>query len=326
MVMKKNTALIFLAIFMLAMLNGCSANQAKETKELEIVVPDGLTAIAAAKLIKEKPEITNGYNIEYSIEKTPENIVSDVLKGETDMAIVPSNVAATQYNKEAKYVAAGTVGWGSFYLVSTGEESSIEQLKGKEIYNIGRGLTPDLITKVVLKDKGYNVDSDFNFSYFNGVTELAPAIISGKVKYAVVPEPALSQVLSKKPNAKILMDFNEEWKKINKSEYGFPQSTVIVKKDLIENDNKFVESFLKELEESCNFAINNNSDLPSYCEEIGVSVNKDIVSKAIEKANIRYVGIKDCYKEYDSYFSKLKELDPKTIGGKVPDEGVYMEK
>jgi NitT/TauT family transport system substrate-binding protein len=122
------------------------------------------------------------------------------------------------------------------------------------------------------------------------------------------------------------MDFNEEWKKANNSEYGFPQSTVIVKKELVQSDNKFVQEFLKELEESCNFAADNNSDLPAYCEEIGVSVNKDIVSKSIEKANIKYVAIKDCYKEYDTYFNKLKELDPKTIGGKVPDEGVYMEK
>ncbi|MDS0526377.1 ABC transporter substrate-binding protein [Clostridium sp. SHJSY1] len=324
--MKKKFALILTVIFAFGIFVSCSSKETKETKEVTVVIPDGLTAIATAKLMKEKPEISKGYNIEYSIEKTPENIVSEVLKGETDIAIVPSNVAATQYNKEGKYVVAGTVGWGAFYLVSTGEENSIDQLKGKEIFNIGKGLTPDLITRTVLKDKGYNLDSDFNFSYVNGVTELTPTILSGKTSYAVIPEPALTQVLSKKTNAKIIMDFNEEWKKANNSEYGFPQSTIIIKKDLVDNDSKFVESFLKQIESSCNFALENNSNLPSYCEELGVSVNKDIVSNSIEKANIKYVPIKNCYKEYDAYFNKLKELDPKTIGGKVPDEGVYMEK
>lgn len=324
--MKKKFALILTLIFALGMITSCSSNGSKEIKEVKVIIPDGITAIATAKLIKEKTEISKDYNVGYSIEKTPENIVSEVLKGETDIAIVPSNVAATQYNKDGKYVIAGTVGWGAFYLVSTGEENTLDKLSGKEIYNIGKGLTPDLITKTVLKDKGYNVDSDFNFSYVNGVTELTPTIMGGKANYAVVPEPALTQVLSKKSDAKIIMDFNEEWKKENNSQYGFPQSTVIVKKELVENNKKFVEEFLKELETSCNFAIEKNSDLPSYCEEIGVSVNKDIVSKAVDKANIKYVAIKDCYKEYDTYFNKLKELDPKTIGGKVPDEGVYMEK
>ncbi|MBD7910181.1 ABC transporter substrate-binding protein [Clostridium cibarium] len=325
--MKKKFALILSIIFALGVFTQCSSNeQPKETKNIKAVVPDGLTAMATAKLMKEKPEVEKGYNIEYSIEKTPENIVSEVLKGETDIAIVPSNVAATQYNKNAGYVIAGTIGWGSFYLVSAKSESSLEQLKGKEIFNIGKGLTPDLITKIVLKEKGYNIESDFNFSYVNGVTELTPAIMAGKANYAVVPEPALSQVLSKKQDTKILMDFNEEWKKAYNSEYGFPQSTLIVKKDLVEQDNKFIQEFLNKLEESCKFASDNNYDLPSYCEEIGVSVNKDMVSKAVEKANIKYVSIKDSYKEYNTYFNKLNDLDPKTIGGKVPDEGVYMEK
>ena len=67
---------------------------------------------------------------------------------------------------------------------------------------------------------GYDTESDFNFSYVNGVTELAPMIIAGKTKYAVVPEPALSQVLSKNPDLKVVMELNEEWKNNNSSDYG----------------------------------------------------------------------------------------------------------
>ena len=83
---------------------------------------------------------------------------------------------------------------------------------------------------------------------------------------------------------------------------------------------------LKAMEESCDFANNNKDDVASYCEEVGVSASKEIIPKVMEKANIKYVGIKDCYKEYNSYFEKLNEFDAKTIGGKIPDEGVYMEK
>ena len=53
--------------------------------------------------------------------------------------------------------------------------------------------------------------------------ELAPMIIAGKTKYAVVPEPALSQVLSKNPDLKVVMELNEEWKNNNSSDYGFPK-------------------------------------------------------------------------------------------------------
>ena len=325
--MKKKFALLLVGLFSLGLLVSCGdANESKVTKEIKVVVPDGLPSMATAKIMKEKPEILKGYKISYSIEKTPENIVSEVLKGEADIAVVPSNVAATQYNKEAGYQIAGTVGWGSFYLVSTEGEKNINDLKGQEVYNIGKGLTPDIVTKSVLKDKGFDPERDFNFSYLNGVTELAPTILAGKAKYAVLPEPALSQVLSKKSDLKVVMDLNEEWKSANNSEYGFPQATIIIKKELIENDKKFVDKFLKEVEESCNFANEKKDELATYCEEIGVSANKAIIPTAIEKANIKYVGIKDSYKEYETYFNKLKDFDPKTIGGRVPDEGVFMEK
>lgn len=325
--MKKKLALILTALFAAALFIACGkTEETVATKEVKVVVPDGIPAIASAKLIKENEEVKKGYNIEYSIESAPENIVSEVLKGEADIAIVPSNVAATQYNKNSGFCIAGTVGWGSMYLVSTDGEKKIEELKNQEVYSIGKGLTPDLIVRSLLKDNNVNADTDVNFSYVSGVTELAPLVIAGKTKYAVMPEPAVSQVLAKNNKAKIIANLNEEWKKINSSEYGYPQSTVIVKKELIKEDKEFVEKFLNKLKESCDFAAEKNSELPDYCQTIGVSTNKSVILTSMERANINYTPIKDCYEEYNTYFNKLKELDASTIGGKVPDEEIFMEK
>lgn len=323
--MKKKLAIIITILFSLGVFAGCMNTEPKENKEIKVVVPDGLPSMALAKMIKENPEVMKGYNIGYTIEKTAENIVTSVLKGEADIAVVPSNVAATQYNKNAGYEIVGTTGWGSFYLISADGEKTLDDLKGKEIFNIGKGLTPDIVTKTVLKDKGYS-EEDFNFSYVNGVTELAPTILAGKTKYAVIPEPALSQVLSKKSDINIIMDFNKEWKELNNSEYGFPQATIIVKKELIENDRKFVDKFLNEVDKSCKFANEDGEKLAEYCGEIGVSANKAIIAKAAKNGNIKFVPIKGTSQEYVNYFTKLNEFDPKTIGGKIPDEGVFMEK
>ena len=45
----------------------------------------------------------------------------------------------------------------------------------------------------------------------------------------------------------------------------------------------------------------------------------------MEKANIDYEDIEDTHKEYNDYFKKLESFDASTIGGKVPDEGIFME-
>lgn len=46
----------------------------------------------------------------------------------------------------------------------------------------------------------------------------------------------------------------------------------------------------------------------------------------MERANIKYVAIKDSISEYNTYFKNLYEFDNITVGGKIPDEGIYMEK
>ena len=333
--MKKKLSLQLVIVLSMLTLIGCGSSNTtqseatkntKEIKEISFVAPDGLPAIAVAKLIKEKPEVKAGYNINYTIEKNSESLGTSVMKGEPDIAIVPSNLAATAFNKNKEYKIAGTVGFGSFYIGSTNENQTLEDLKGKEVYNIGKGLTPDIIAKTILKDKGIDVDKDINFSYVDGVNELAPIILSGKTQYAVIPEPALSTVQSKNEKFKIILDLNEEWKKINNSEYGYPQSTIIVKKDLYENHKEFVKEFLKQVNAGIEWAYSDKETLGTYCEEIGISAKKPIIIKAMEKSNIKYVDIKDSYKEYKTYFEKLNQFDPKTIGGSIPDDEIFMEK
>lgn len=333
--MKKKLSLFLVMILSVLTFIGCGNNnvaqnetkkKTTETKEINFVAPDGIPAIAVAKLIKEKPEIKTGYNINYTVEKNSETLSTSVMKGEPDIAVVPSNLAAIAFNKNKEYKIAGTVGFGSFYIGSTNENQTINNLKGKEVYNIGKGLTPDIIVKTVLKDKGIDVDKDINFSYVDGVNELAPIILTGKTQYAVIPEPALSTVQMKNDKFKVMLDLNEEWKKINNSQYGYPQSTIIVKKDLYENNKEFVKSFLEKIKAGIEWAYTDKETLGTYCEEIGVSAKKPIIVKALDKSNIKYVDIKDSSKEYKTYFEKLNQFDPKTIGGSIPNDEIFMEK
>lgn len=333
--MKKKLSVFLVMILSMLTFVGCGNNNVAqnetkkdttEIKEINFVAPDGLPAIAAAKLIKEKPEIKAGYNVNYTVEKNSESLSTSVMKGEPDIAVVPSNLAAIAFNKNKQYKIAGTVGFGSFYIGSTNENQTIDNLKGKEVYNIGKGLTPDIIARTILKDKGIDVDKDINFSYVDGVNELAPIILSGKTQYAVIPEPALSTVQMKNDKFKVMLDLNEEWKKINNSKFGYPQSTIIVKKDLYDNNKEFVKAFLDKVKDGIEWAYTDKETLGTYCEEIGISAKKPIIVKALDKSNIKYVDIKDSSKDYKTYFEKLNQFDPKTIGGSIPNDEIFMEK
>lgn len=332
--MKKLTINILIFIISIFMFIGCenslsnNSNQYKSEKQAEninFIVPDGLPAISIAKLIKEDPQV-KGVNLTYSIEKSSDTIATAVMKKEADIAIVPSNLAAIAFNKNGDYKIVATVGWGSFYIGTTKDSENLEDIKDKEVYNIGKGLTPDIITKSILKDKGIDPDKEVNFTYVDGVAELAPIILSGKTEYAVIPEPALSTVKLKNPNFKVISNLNDEWKALNDSKYGYPQATLIVKKDIVENNKEFVNELLKQIENSTQWIYSNKDEAGSYCEEIGISAKKPVVISAIDNSNIKYVSINETINDYKKYYDKLNEFDSSTIGGKVPDDKIFMEK
>ena len=130
---------------------------------LKVLTPDGLPALSLAKMMSTTKKL-DGVQLEYKIEKLSDALVVDMLKREGDIAIVPSNFSAQLYNKNLNYKVLGTVGWGSFYVVSRENISSLEELKGKEIYTFGKGLTPDIIFQVILKSKGIDL-KDIKINY-----------------------------------------------------------------------------------------------------------------------------------------------------------------
>lgn len=329
---SKILSLILMVTFSVFLFVGCntSKEEAKapaEKTSVEIVVPDGLPAISIVKMIKEKPEISKNLNINYSIVKGSDALVSKVLKGEGDICIVPSNVAAIAYNKGIGYKLAGTVGFGSLYVISSDDSvKNLEDLKGKDVYNVGQGLTPDLIFKIILQNTGINPEKDLTLSYVNAASELAPLFIEGKAKYAVVPEPMLTQIMTKKPDTKIVASLNDQWKEMSDSQMGYPQSSVIVKEDLVNNHFDDVQKILKEIDESTKWANENREEAGSFAEEVGITGKKEIIAKSLERANLNYVSSVDSESVYIGYYDKIYSLEPKAIGGKKVNEEIFLQK
>lgn len=298
----------------------------KSGQTIKVVYPDGIPALTIAKLVKENPVIDKNFTMDYRVQNTPDALIAKVVSGEADIAIVPSNVTAQLYNKNLPYKLAATSGWGSLYVISTQVLKNYNYLVGKKIFNIGQGLTPDIVFKYILAKNKVNINKDLRISYLNSATELAPAFIAGKSKIAVMPEPMLTNVLMKKEDAKIYFDLNKEWMKLTGSVNGYPQSSLIIKKDLIEKNRAFVDSFLAKYKESIEWGNKNPGKLGEYADALSLSMNKTVVEKSITRANMKYVYIKDCYKDYQNYFKALLDFTPKSIGGKLPDEGIFMEK
>ena len=307
--MKKILRIISIAMFS-ALLVSCGQKDNKITKEnitATLISPDGLPAIAISNLISDK-ENDEEIIINYSIEKTTDTLLSELMKGESDLAIVPSNLALQAYKKDLGYKIAGTIGWGSLYLVSTEEVDSLLDLEGCEIYNTGKGLTPDIVFKDILESNNVN-ENNITFSYVGAASELAPLVMSGQAKYAVLPEPILSTVMAKNENVKIICNLNDEWKKAHDVEKGYPQSTLLIKEDFYNEvkDSGLYDQIISNFIKSEEWAINNPQLAADECEKLGITVNKEVIDESMKNSNLAFTKIEDSEQEYETYFSIIDE-------------------
>lgn len=327
---KKAMGLIILFLC-LTLIVACTKNNDKEVLEkeklnIQFCYRDGIPELTVAKLIKEKPIIDENITIDYQMEETPDLLTTKILKEEADIAIVPSNFAAIAYNKELPYKIVGTSTWGTMYLVGTEDIDSFEDLKGKEIYAFGKGLTPDLVLRFVLEENGIIPDEDVQITYVNAASDLGAVFLSGKADLAIFTEPLATNVMLKNEDAKIILDLDKEWKGITGMDKGYPQASLIIKTDLIENNKEFVQEFIKIYEESIEWGKKNPEKLGEYAEKLELSIKKAMVVKGMERINIGNFPIEDSKEEYKTYYNLLLDFAPDSIGGKLPDEEIFYKK
>ncbi|MDY0257262.1 ABC transporter substrate-binding protein [Gudongella oleilytica] len=285
---------------------------------------EGVTALTAGKMIKEDTQVDSAFQIQYDLLRSTDLLTSSIMNGEADIAMIPSTLAASAYNKNLGYTVAGTSTWGNLYLIGTEDAPFLGALVGREITTFGKGLTPDLIFRMLLLKDAIEPDSDLTLNYLATAAEVGPYLLSGKATFAILPEPAVSGVIAKSEGkVKILFDLNSLWAEYMQVEKGYPQASLVIKTSLIEEHPEFVESFLAAYEESIQWAMENPGELGSVSEELELGLAKEAVVSGIKRMNIGSFPIEDSKAEYEAYYRAIMDFAPDFIGGKLPDEGLY---
>lgn len=316
--MKKISTLI-LTIILVVNLTGCSLS-----KEVRVKTYNGLPAISICKLIKEEENIKSSYKTSYTIESNENKLLESLNKKQIDIALVPTDMAAKVYNKNSSYQICASIGQGSYYLVTSDPEVTGFNLTliNKEIAIAGENSMTDNIVKAILKKN--NIDETLvKFKYTNTVPELVKTLTLGEIYTGIVPETSLTSLLYKHSGLKILASTNDAYENTFDISEGYPQFSVIVRKDFAKNNKEYVNKFLSKLKESIEFVNNNPLQAGAYGEELKIPIKPQILSKAIKRCNLKFIEIDKFKQNYEYLFEILYNYNNEAVGGTVPDESIY---
>ncbi|TCK92737.1 NitT/TauT family transport system substrate-binding protein [Natranaerovirga hydrolytica] len=349
--MRKIISLIMVITMVVTVFTGCTTNESQkedrtketiqdnhevsleddkeeesvETITIKVAAPAGAPTLSMIKMFKEEPDFGENIEVIYETVKSPDLMASRVVSQEVDIAVVPTNLAASLYNREVNYKIAASTVWGILYVVGNEPLNEIEGLKGETIYTMGRGLTPDIILRYVLSNNGIDPDTDVNLNYMGEASELASTFIAGNSDITLIPEPALSNIMINKEDTKIVLDLQEEWSKINDSDTAYPQASLIIKNEIIEDYPEFIEAFLNEYNNSILWLEDNVEIAGEYSQALETGLSKDAVINGLSRSNIEYKSMQESKEALETYLNILFEYSPEVIGGKLPDENFYFE-
>ncbi len=333
--MTKKLISLLLSLIMLFSLVACSqATNEPPEKALKIGVLSGTTGMGAAKLIEDNKTNASPAYEEIKIYSDPSAIMSDMISKNIDIAAMPTNAAATLYNKSSggvKVIALNTL--GVLYLLdNTGEINSLSDLAGKTIHVATPGQTPEYILKNILNKAGIE-DVTISTEYTDMDTlasMLATKNEDGEhlVKIALLPEPKVTVALNQaKQNGntdlKVAIDLTAEWDKLEDN--SVTQGCIVVQKEILEKYPSAVDAFLADYEASINYITDeqNLDEAANTIASAGIIPKAPIAKSALPKCNIVYIDGEEMKDTLSAFLNILYEMDKTAIGGAIPNEDFY---
>lgn len=274
----------------------------EEPKPVNVVVPQGVPALALGQLFSDK-------NVNFKIVNGPEPLKAELVKGESDV-VVASIMMGAQLNALGKsgYKLAAVISKNNFYLV--GKQGTtltdIKSVENKKIGAFGENNIPDAVLKEVLKANSVNVkEITYSISAANVLTEklLSPVNDSD---FVLSSEPFISQVEKKSGQTFSRLDVAKLFDGGNTEVY---QAGIFVKEK-----KKEVNDFLDKLKEAITKIKTDTKAVSKSLMELDKEkypffnkLGEDIIKKTLSSGAIDFLEAKENETKLVKFFAFLKE-------------------
>ena len=286
--------------------------------EIKVGMLKGPTGMGAAWLMEQSELGLTLNSYEFTVAGAADEITGQLIQGGIDIAALPTNAISALYNKtEGKIVCLGVNTLGVLYILENGETiSTIADLNGKTILASGKGSTAESVINHLLAENG--VDAEIYWASEH--TEAATLAITGEYDIVMLPEPFVTNVMTKNENLRVALNLSEEWNKLTGEV--LTMGGIAVRREFLEQNPKAVAEFVKDYGMSIAFTNENPAEAGVLIEKFGIAA-ASVAESAIPRCNIVWLSGEDYKTVLKNFLGVLFEANPASIGGNLPDEDFY---
>ena len=266
----------------------------------------------------------------FSVWATPTQLQAIIAGGQGDFVSLPSNSAATYYNKGVSLRYLDNSIWNILYLVTSDPNiKSVKDLKGKTVSVPYQGAVPDAMFQSLCKQAGMDPAKDLTIFYTPDPVQASQRLLTGQDAYVLLSEPSATSAIEKGKSTGTTyfraFSMANEWNKTSASKTT-PIAGTVVMGDL-KNRPEIVKVFVTEYAKAVQWMLAN----PADAGQVGARALADqgftapILTESMQNIDWRYQSSADVRPDLEAFFNTLSLVSPNFIGGKLPDDGFYYK-
>jgi len=329
--MSKKIAGILLGLLMFFFM--CNVIHAEKFQKITIAGPMAVVTYPMLVMIENGNFDEIAETVDVRIWQNPDQLRAMILGQEADFLAVPTNVASMFYNKGVDLRLLNVSVWGILHMVSRDDNlKTLADFKGKEIAMPFKGDMPDIVFSEIARRQGLDPDNDFKIRYVSNPMDAVQLLILRRVDHALLAEPAVSMVLYKTKNHKLLkfvapdlfrsVDLQKEWGEVFQTDGDIPQAGIAALKTVNGNE-EILEIFQREYRAAIDWCIANPEETGRIVEKHIKGLKAAPIATALGATNLKFKTAAESKEKLVHFFSVLSDTEPKKIGGRLPDDSFY---
>lgn len=248
-------------------------------------------------------------------------------QGEFDLVTLPANLGAVLHHNtdiatEVRVVNVANL--GILYVVTTDPDvASLDDLRGRTVYSIGEGGTPEYTIATVLAGNG--LDGEVRVSYRATPFEVLNLLQQEDRCVAVLPQPFVELARTMVPVLRTPVDLTQEWARMPGNASGSQAVTThtLVSRTFLEQHESAVVEYLQRAGDSVDFTLDHVAEAAAVQEQLGTFLNDEVAARAIPFCGLVNLTGEVMYRALSGFLTALHAQDPDSVGGALPGADFY---
>lgn len=299
---------------------------AQSLETLTLYGPPAGPSITLAHAVAEGRLRAVADRVDFKVWRTPDEMRAGLTSGTMQAVVMPVTAAANLHTRGLGVKLANIMTNGLLYVISTDPAvKGMGDLRGRRVTVPFANDTPELVFDTVLARHGLTDEVTVDRS--GSPIEAIQMLLSGRIETALVPEPAAAAAIFKgKASGKAVyrsFDMQVEWGALTGLGPIMPQAGLAFSVAFLNDHAERIEPLLGALERATQ-EVNADPARAAGHAASALELPWPVIEQAIPTSNLVATRARAARSAIEALLSAVGAVSPAMIGGRMPDETLYL--